>query len=96
MTLFLYIDLYFVLLFLSFANPSCICDARGSRRATRLQGHGTWSDGLEVPARGGVEYAEKDGCCWRRTANYKLYYDRLDNKTLDDTFGDAMRVKTRN
>lgn len=31
-TLFLYIDLYFVLLFLSFPLPVCVCDTRGSRR----------------------------------------------------------------
>lgn len=31
-TMFLYIDLYFVLLFLSFPLPVCVCDTRGSRR----------------------------------------------------------------
>lgn len=31
-TLFLYIDLYFVLLFLSFPLPLCVCDTRGNQR----------------------------------------------------------------
>lgn len=32
-------------------------------------------------------------CGWESTANYKLYDDRLDKRTLDDTFGDAQRCE---
>lgn len=76
MTLFLYIDLYFVLLFLSFPPPSCVCDTRG--KSTLLggivMGYGQTA-GL-VPAKGVVVHAGTSGLLWetgaRRVVDCKL------------------------
>lgn len=60
----------------------------GEVNATRRRYHGIWSDGWRVPAKGVDVHAGTDGLVWETggesTANYKLYDDRLDNRTLDD------------
>lgn len=99
-TLFLYIDLYSVLLFLScpFLFPY-VSVIPGGIKATRLSRSWDMVRRLEVPAKGVVVQAGTSSCCGRprrggeSTANYKLYDDRLDNETLDDTFRDVPRCE---
>lgn len=64
MTLFLYIDLYFVLLFLSFPLPSCVCDTRGKSTllGVNVMGYGQTAGGCQP--RESMCMLERMGLLW--------------------------------